>query len=170
MHVGNSQNYQTIKVSRTKYCARHKIIEPNYTQSLPSGIWEFKLWIRLYVKLKPVVYRCCCVSDPELLKGQSHPTTRMLPAQLFSPPTETLWAGYESLCSQPFPACLPSCPPGFTVQDCLTFNVLFKVLILWSFSFTDGFLHRLTKDFLSSFLVEGRRSPRGDRLACSNDL
>lgn len=52
----------------------------------------------------------------------------------------------------------------------LHFNVLFKVLILCSFSFIDGFLHRFTKDFLSSFLVEGRRSPRGDRLACSNDL
>lgn len=51
-----------------------------------------------------------------------------------------------------------------------TFNVLFNVRILWSFSFMDGFLHRFTKDFLSSFLVEGRRSPRGDRLACSNDL
>lgn len=72
---------------------------------------------------------------------------------------------------QPAILCLPSLlPPGFTVWDCLTFNVLFKVLILWSFSFTDGFLHRLTKDFLSSFLVEGRRSPRGDRLACSSDL
>lgn len=57
------------------------------------------------------MYRCCCVSDPELLKGQSHPTMGVLPALLFPPPTEALWAGYESLCSQPFSACLPSWPP-----------------------------------------------------------
>lgn len=63
-------------------------------------------------------------------------------------------------------------PPAevITIWNGFTFNVLFSVRILWSFSFMDGFLHRLTNDFLNSFLVEGRRSPRGDRLACSSDL
>lgn len=34
----------------------------------------------------------------------------------------------------------------------------------------EGFLLRLINDFLSSFFVDSRRSPMGDRLACSNDL
>ena len=101
-------------------------------------------------------------------QGSSRPTeTRFAFTALPSAHTNTLWpAGIPAEAAILY----PPCTEFVHNLRLFTFNVLFKVRILWSFSFMDGFLHRFTKDFINSFLVEGRRSPRGDRLACSNDL
>lgn len=60
---------------------------------------------------------------------------------------------------------------GLDFPPCyLTFKVLFRILSWCSFSLTTGSLHLFIKDFLYSSLVEIRRSPKGDRLACSKAL